>query len=332
MANPDVDILDTKKSYSKVLKGIDARIKFKHEEDEYLENMKKEYFLKKREKELKFIKNQQHENIVRSLKKIEEETKKNIDNKFNKVNVSQAINRIISLPKMSKYKKNMQDNKKKDEFNIIRFENVWKEQYMDDVKNNKKDKNSKLIFDGFYYNDIFDKNYDRYRKHLEESKDKNIRLEKIKSNNLKVSNKLKIHRFITLKAQDHREYRPNYSVIEKHKPVVKLDSKSTRLFLKNINPMTIPNIKTFKSRNNKSRRNALKNTLLSGLSFLKNKINAKTFLSNSQVNIIDSNKYNKNNKRISMSALNLKSKNIKSGNTGTKNNKSHFNSQRNIKK
>jgi len=332
MANPDVDILDTKKSYSKVLKGIDARIKFKHEEDEYLENMKKEYFLKKREKELKFIKNQQHENIVRSLKKIEEETKKNIDNKFNKVNVSQAINRIISLPKMSKYKKNMQDNKKKDEFNIIRFENVWKEQYMDDVKNNKKDKNSKLIFDGFYYNDIFDKNYDRYRKRLEESKDKNIRLEKIKSNNLKVSNKLKIHRFITLKAQDHREYRPNYSVIEKHKPVVKLDSKSTRLFLKNINPMTIPNIKTFKSRNNKSRRNALKNTLLSGLSFLKNKINAKTFLSNSQVNIIDSNKYNKNNKRISMSALNLKSKNIKSGNTGTKNNKSHFNSQRNIKK
>lgn len=332
MDNPDVDILDTKKSYSKVLKGIDARIKFKHEEDEYLENMKKEYFLKKREKELKFIKNQQHENIVRSLKKIEEETKKNIDNKFNKVNVSQAINRIISLPKMSKYKKNMQDNKKKDEFNIIRFENVWKEQYMDDVKNNKKDKNSKLIFDGFYYNDIFDKNYDRYRKRLEESKDKNIRLEKIKSNNLKVSNKLKIHRFITLKAQDHREYRPNYSVIEKHKPVVKLDSKSTRLFLKNINPMTIPNIKTFKSRNNKSRRNALKNTLLSGLSFLKNKINAKTFLSNSQVNIIDSNKYNKNNKRISMSALNLKSKNIKSGNTGTKNNKSHFNSQRNIKK
>ena len=332
MANPDVDILDTKKSYSKVLKGIDARIKFKHEEDEYLENMKKEYFLKKREKELKFIKNQQHENIVRSLKKIEEETKKNIDNKFNKVNVSQAINRIISLPKMSKYKKNMQDNKKKDEFNIIRFENVWKEQYMDDVKNNKKDKNSKLIFDGFYYNDIFDKNYDRYRKHLEESKDKNIRLEKIKSNNLKVSNKLKIHRFITLKAQDHREYRPNYSVIEKHKPFVKLDSKSTRLFLKNINPMTIPNIKTFKSRNNKSRRNALKNTLLSGLSFLKNKINAKTFLSNSQVNIIDSNKYNKNNKRISMSALNLKSKNIKSVNTGTKNNKSHFNSQRNIKK
>ena len=168
MANPDSDILDTKKSYSKVLKGIDARIKFKHEDDEYLDNMQKEYFLKKREKELKFIKNQQHESIVRSLKKIEEETKKSIDDKFNKMSVTAAINRVISLPKVTKFKKNIQDNKKKDELNIIRFENIWKEQCMDDAKNNKKDKNNKLLFDGIYYNDIFDKNYDRYRKHIEE--------------------------------------------------------------------------------------------------------------------------------------------------------------------
>ena len=47
-----------------------------------------------------------------------------------------------------------------------------------------------------------------------------------------------------------QEYSPNYSAIEKHKPVVKLDSKSTRLFLKNINQMTAQNLEVFKSRNN----------------------------------------------------------------------------------
>ena len=75
-----------------------------------------------------------------------------------------------------------------------------------------------------------------------------MKIAKKRKKKMKVSKKLKIHKFIMLKAQDHREYRPNYSVIEKHKPVVKLDSKSTRLFLKNINPVTAPNIKVFNSR------------------------------------------------------------------------------------
>ena len=242
MSNKNREILNLKACYSKTLKAIDAKIKFQQEEGEHSDYLKKECLLRKKERQLKYIKNQQHESVIRNLKKLEEETRKDMKSKFKHISLSSAIKRIASLPKMAKYKNNIKDNKKGDEYDIIKFENVWKEQYINDMKYNKKNVKNKLLFGGIYFTDIFDKNYDKYRKYLEESKEKNMRLERIKINNLNVTRKLNIHRQLMLRFRDQREYHPNYSLIEKHKPIVKLDSKSTRLFLKNINPVTVPNI------------------------------------------------------------------------------------------
>ena len=308
MSNPNNEILDLKSCYSKTLKAIDAKIKFQQDEEDYFDNLKKDYLLKKREKQLKFIKNQQHENIVRNLKRLEEETRKEMNSKFKNISLSSAINRIISLPKMNKYKNDIKDNKKGDEYNIIKFESVWKEQYMNDIKYNKKRNKNKIMFGGIYYTDIFDKNYDKYRKHLEESKEKNMRLERVKINNLKVSRKLNIHRQIMLRFQDQREYRPNYSVIEKHQPTVKLDSKSTRLFLRHINPVTIPSIKSYNSRNNKNKKNDFKKKVISSLSELKIASNSKNILAKSQQDIIGSNEKEIGKRKVSLSTLNIKPK------------------------
>ena len=295
------DFFGSKHYYSKTLKEIDAKIKFKEEDDESDSNTKKQVLMRKKEKQLKYLKSQRHEILVNNLKKLEEETRKDYDNKFNQMNISSAIKRLISLPKVTKYKKELKDNKKKEEYNIIKFENVWKEQYMNDIKYKKINKN-KMIFGGFYNDDIFDINYDKYRKHLGESKEKNMRLERVKSNNLKVLKKLKIHRQLKLKTLDHREYRPNYSVIEKHQPIVKLDSKSTRLFLRNINPRPIPSAFLYNSRNIKRRKNHKKEKG----NISSNSSNVNNFLSKSQGDIILKNKFETKNMRITNSAMNLK--------------------------
>ena len=173
---------------------------------------------------------------------------------------------------------------------------------MNDIKYNKKINKNKIIFGGFYNADIFDINYDKYWKHLRESKEKNMRLERVKSDNLKVLKKLKIHRQIKLKTLDHREYRPNYSVIEKHQPIVKLDSKSTRLFLRNINPRPIPSAFLYNSRNIKRRKNHKKEKG----NISSNSSNVNNFLSKSQGDIILKNKFETKNMRITNSAMNLK--------------------------
>ena len=143
---------------------------------------------------------------------------------------------------------------------------------------------------------------------MEESKEKNMRLERVKINNLKVSRKLNIHRQIMLRFQDQREYRPNYSVIEKHQPTVKLDSKSTRLFLRHINPVTIPSIKSYNSRNNKNKKNDFKKKVISSLSELKIASNSKNILAKSQQDIIDSNEKEIGKRKVSLSTLNIKPK------------------------
>ena len=108
-----------------------------------------------------------------------------------------------------------------------------------------------------------------------------------------------------LKILDHREYKPNYSSIEKHKPVVKLGTKSTRLFLKNINNMTAPNIRRSNDKNNN--KNNSKSNILSYFSKYKNNLGNIIILNNSQKNITENNDKIKK-MIISLSALNFKLK------------------------
>ena len=185
-------ILDSSKYYSKTLKAIDAKLKFHNEENENnIENIKKEIILKRKENRLKYIKNIRHESVIYNLKKLETEAKKNMEDKMKGISLTSAINKIISLPRVDKYKKEIKDDRKNNENNLIKFEKIWREQCLNDVKNKKKVNKNKLILDGIFYNDIFDINYDKYRKNVETRKEKNKRMERIKSNNLIVSKKLK---------------------------------------------------------------------------------------------------------------------------------------------
>ena len=281
-------ILDSSKYYSKTLKAIDAKLKFHNEENENnIENIKKEIILKRKENRLKYIKNIRHESVIYNLKKFEIEAKKNMEDKMKGISLTSAINKIISLPRVDKYKKEIKDDRKNNENNLIKFEKIWREQCLNDVKNKKKVNKNKLILDGIFYNDIFDINYDKYRKNVETRKEKNKRMERIKSNNL------------------NREYKPNYSSIEKHKPVVKLGTKSTRLFLKNINNMTAPNIRRSNDKNNN--KNNSKSNILSYFSKYKNNLGNIIILNNSQKNITENNDKIKK-MIISLSALNFKLK------------------------
>jgi hypothetical protein len=312
----DDEILDSSKRYSKVLRIIDAKIKFKKaKEEDNTEIIKKEIFMKKKEKHLKYMKNLRHENIIQSLKKFEKENQKNMENKLNQMTLTSALNRIIALPKVSKYKK---DNKNNKVNNMIKFEKIWREQSLNDAKYKKKINTNKLILDGIYYNDIFDVNYDKYRKHLEETKEKNRRIERVKSNNLKVIKKLEKHHKLMLRFQDHREYKPNYSVIEKHKPEVKIGAKSKRIIIKNLNEMIGPNISMPNSKTN----------ILSNSSKIKKNWSQKIVFNKSQEYIYDNNY--KINKRIApLSAFNIKSDKINNNILNNfNNNKTRFSNKR----
>ena len=312
----DDEILDSSKRYCKVLRIIDAKIKFKKaKEEDNTEIIKKEIFMKKKEKHLKYTKNLRHENIIQSLKKFEKENQKNMENKLNQMTLTSALNRIIALPKVSKYKK---DNKNNKVNNMIKFEKIWREQSLNDAKYKKKINTNKLILDGIYYNDIFDVNYDKYRKHLEETKEKNRRIERVKSNNLKVIKKLEKHQKLMLRFQDHREYKPNYSVIEKHKPEVKIGAKSKRIIIKNLNEMIGPNISMPNSKTN----------ILSNSSKIKKNWSQKIVFNQSQEYIYDNNY--KINKRIApLSAFNIKSDKINNNILNNfNNNKTRFSNKR----
>ena len=319
MSNSMKEGLDLKNGFSKILKEIDTKFKF-NQEVLHSENFKKEILLQKKLKRLKYIKNQQHENIVLGLKKLEDEAKKKLNIKLKETSLTSALNRLLSLPKISKYKKNIQVNKNDDDFKLIRFENIWREQYNNDLKYNKNKKKNKMMLGRINFTDIFDENYDKYRKTLEESKRKDMRIERVKINNLKVSKKLNAHRKLMLRFQEQRIYHPNYSVIEKHIPIVKLNSKSQRLFLKNMNSLTASNIKSYRSRNNKYQKNNQNKQTMSSLSVFNNDLIKNVFNKSKKSIIHDKTKYNK--QKLSISMLNLKQEkyNISLNSNNNKNN------------
>lgn len=244
MKKIDNKILNDDIRFSRTLKEIDTRLEFKNNTQRNKNDLKKMILEKKRKKEIIAEKNRIHEDVLNNLKKAEEDNIKAYkiysrnfknhlqynNNSASNINISSTMNNYLALPKLTQIKNEFQDNEKNEGYNIIRFQNVWKEQQMNELKYNKNKKsNNKTMYDANFI-DIFDTNYDKYRKKCEEYKEKNIRLERIKLNNLKVNKKLKIFRYIMLKFQDMREYCPNYSILEKHKPEIKLNTKSKRIF------------------------------------------------------------------------------------------------------
>lgn len=258
MKNNSNDYMNDDFCYSKVLRDIDAKLKFKSNKQEEIMKLVKQMKKEKRDKEILSIRKMHHNNVILSLRKANEEKKntydiytRNFNNNFNYsnsakqiVNLSSTIQNILSLPKIQNKKGStndkldFQDDRDNEEYKTIRFEKVWNQQYADNKKDKSKDMNKnksiKNIQNKTMYNsyiiDIFDINYDRQRKRSEEFKESRLRLNRIKLNNLKVEKKLKSYHDMLSKFKDKREYCPNYNCIEKHQPEVKLNTKSQRIF------------------------------------------------------------------------------------------------------
>ena len=106
---------------------------------------------------------------------------------------------------------------------------MWKEEYFKRWKAKNKNPDLKITLNNESENkdDIFEKNYKKIKPKKSEKK---IVLEKIKENNLKVKNRLKSYKELRDKFSERKEYTPNYGVLEKHTPIVRLDSNSKRIF------------------------------------------------------------------------------------------------------
>ena len=220
--------------FSKVLKDIDFRIKFKNYREEKSLYILKQLKREQKEKRVLFEKRKNHNEIVHNLQKAYEENEMILNYKAKKLNKYKNLsqNNLYStknsfyFPKISKKEvEKIKDNK------MIIFEKLWKEQqYLNKNKRNlgKRNNSNKTMYNSI--NDIFDENYDKIKQRKEKKTEKKIILERIKFNNLKVKKKFQIHHDIMLKFKDKREYIPNYNAIEKHQPEVNLDTKSQRIF------------------------------------------------------------------------------------------------------
>lgn len=231
MEKNDDNIFNTNFCFSKVLKDIDFRMRFKSYKEEKSLYIYRQLKKEQRKKNILFNRRKEHNEIVHSLHKANEENKVILNYRAKKLqnntNLSQiniySTNNVFYLPKIEEQKN--KDNK------IIIFEKIWKEQILNNKKRNKGKRNNsnKTIYK---INDIFDDNFEKTRREKEKKTEKRILLEKIKVNNLKVKKKLKMHQDIMAKFKDKREYSPNYKAIEKHLPEVNLKTKSQRIFPK----------------------------------------------------------------------------------------------------
>ena len=233
MSINEENILNNNFCFSKVLKDIDFKLKFKDYREEKSLYILRQLQKEQREKRILFERRKNHNEIVHSLHKANEENQIILDYKARKLNKNLSQINLYStknsffLPKL----KNKEEQKNKDN-KVVIFEKIWKEQYLNKNKKyfGKRNKSNKTMYSNNNLNDIFDVNYDKMKKKIEKKTQQKILLERIKINNLKVKKKLKIHQDIMSKFKDKREYIPNYNAIEKHLPEVNFNTKSQRIF------------------------------------------------------------------------------------------------------
>lgn len=175
----------------------------------------------------------QHQDIINKLILKEEEKNKSKLNQNNSAINIYSFNNFY-LPKIQT---SIENNQKENSVSMG-FEKIWKEEIFRNGKKvnkmNIKRKLNKLRTNDntqeYSSIDIFDKNYNKDTNLCDEAREMQRRLNRIKSNNLKVNQILKAHKEMQKKFLDNREYCPNYSSIEKHKPNVNLNTNSQRAF------------------------------------------------------------------------------------------------------
>ena len=257
--------------FSKALKRIDLKLKFKDIKEEksflLLNQLKKG----KRERLLLLQRKYNHNEILYNLKKAYDENRillnikgKYINDETNKK--EQQFPSFLGPTKIEKNKEKKEDNNLLIEENKdqkpIQFDNTWKEEYLKRLKGKKDnpDLNKSIDNENENKNDIFDKNYKKIK---HKKTEKGIMLEKIRENNLRVQSRLKIYKELMDKFSERKEYTPNYIFLEKHTPIIRLDSSSKRIFpykfIKNNNYSSVKRIFKKKLFKNNSYVNFYKN-------------------------------------------------------------------------
>ena len=242
MVNREINVLDKHFCFSKVLRDIDSKLKFNSmtiEKSLYLINQLKR---KKRER-LKYLQRKyNHKEILYNLNKAYENNKilLKIQGKLHEKETNKNEEKLptIKNPTTSKNKVDKKIENKNNKENVLiieddkdkqeQFSTVWKEEILKKYKDiDKVPKNMILDDEDENTNDIFAKSFRREKNKII---DKIKIMQRIKENNLKAKIKLKNYKTMMKKYSEKKEYTPNFTAVEKHKPEIKLDTKSQRIF------------------------------------------------------------------------------------------------------
>ena len=228
------NILSNNYCFSKVLKDFDFKIRFRNLKEEKSLYILLKVQRERRERKIFEENKKNHKQIVEDLKRAQEESELLKLNKVKKLRGNNSSLNVIStrnnhkyfLPDLSRREEQKSRNKN------LGFVKIWNQHVN---KSKKKGRNSSSVYRTMYVGNnsvnIFDKNYGKLREKIEKMSEKNVILNRIKLNNLKVKNKLKKHHDLLNKWKAKKEdYIPNYSVIEKHQPFISLNTKSQRIF------------------------------------------------------------------------------------------------------
>ena len=238
---------------SKSIKQIDSSVGYTEDVEQKLV---KNLIDANRDKSKKYLSKNLKEKMKLKKRKKEQELKKkeNTKNNTNQLNLISSGYNLQFLPKISPFIKNVDnylimDNKKANKLGAKGFEYIWKQDYIRKLTNmgidlnnlnNKKYKNKmkKKIHINFNIDnneeneeqDIFNKNFKSEDKESTEYIKLKERLNRIINENKKVTRVFNFHKNLSSKFTVKKIYYPKYESIEKHKPEIRLNNKTRRIF------------------------------------------------------------------------------------------------------
>ena len=236
---------------SKSMKQIDSSVGYKNEMEQRLV---KNLIDCNKDKSKDFFRIENDDKKLKKRKKEEEIRKReNSKNNTHQLNLISSPYNLHFLPRISPYIKNIDnylimDNKKADKLGSKGFEYIWKQEHLRKLSNiktngfsnknrkakSKSRKKENINFinddDDEEQQDIFNAKYKGEDKKCDEYIKLKERLNRIINGNKKVKKIFDLQKAISLKFKTKKIYYPRYESIEKHKPEIRLNNKTRRIF------------------------------------------------------------------------------------------------------
>ena len=236
---------------SKSMKQIDSSVGYKNEMEQRLV---KNLIDCNKDKSKDFFIIENDDKKLKKRKKDEEIRKReNSKNNTHQLNLISSPYNLYFLPRISPYIKNIDnylimDNKKADKLGSKGFEYIWKQEHLRKLSNiktngfsnknrkakSKSRKKENINFinddDDEEQQDIFNAKYKGEDKKCDEYIKLKERLNRIINGNKKVKKIFDLQKAISLKFKTKKIYYPRYESIEKHKPEIRLNNKTRRIF------------------------------------------------------------------------------------------------------